>query len=114
MKRFLLIAAVLGLIALALKGRAKQREAWHGISEAEARDRLEQRLPSRIPEEKRDAVKEKIVGRMRERGIFEEADGAEEAEDAEDAGQADEADTAEIDLREQPAEAAEAAVTTTT
>lgn len=91
MKRFLLIAAVLGLIALALKGRAKQREAWHGISEAEARDRLDERLPSRMPEEKRDAMKEKIVGRMREKGVFEEAE----------QGDAEEAETEPLDVRDE-------------
>lgn len=72
MKRLLLIAAVLGLIALAVKKSSQRREEWHGLSEAEAREKLEQRLPSRMPEDRREAMTDKIVGKMRERGVLED------------------------------------------
>ena len=64
--KLLLVAAVVGLIALAVKKGASQREEWQGLTEAEARSKVADRLPGRMPDEKRDAVTDKIVGTMRE------------------------------------------------
>ena len=83
MKKLLLIAAVLGVVALVAKKARGDRDEWHGLTEAEARERLQQRFPNVIPEERRDAMADQIVGRMRERGVLAD-DGTEEtvAEDA--------------------------------
>jgi hypothetical protein len=70
MKRLLLIAAVIGLVALAVKKGSQRREEWHGLTETDARERLDQRLPNRMPEERRAAVTDKIVERMRDRGVL--------------------------------------------
>ncbi|NIR35587.1 MAG: hypothetical protein GWN79_04195 [Actinobacteria bacterium] len=95
MKRLLLAAVVIALIALALRKRDSQRREWTGLSEAEAREKLDQKLPHRIPEERRSVMADKIVDRMRERGVI-VAEGG-------DAGGAETGEV-DIDLTEQPIE----------
>ncbi len=102
MKRLLLATAVLALVALALNKRQQQRAEWRGISEAEAREKLDRRLPSRIPDERREMITDRIVTGMRNRGVI--ADDLDD-DDIDVAVAVTDADT-EIDLREQPAEAA--------
>lgn len=89
MKRLLLAAALIALVALALKKRDSQRREWSGLSEAEAREKLDQRLPHRIPEERRAVMTDKIVDTMRGRGVIVDDEPADEVD---------------IDLTEQPAE----------
>lgn len=74
MKRLLIVAAVVGLIVLAVKKGSQRREEWHGLTEAEAREKVAQRLPGRMPEERREAVTDKIVGTMREKGVLADDD----------------------------------------
>lgn len=92
MKRFLIAAAIGALVALALSTRARRQE-WTGLSESEARTKLDQKLPSRIPEERRAAMADRIIDTMRDRGVI-VAD--------EPAGEVD------LDLTEQPAAAEQA------
>jgi hypothetical protein len=69
-KRFLLLALAVVIIAAVIRqGRARRNE-WHGLTEAEARARLEQRFPGVIPEERRDAMTDTIVSKMRDRGVL--------------------------------------------
>lgn len=74
MKKVLIIAAVIGLVALIAKKSSSRREEWHGLTESQVRDKLSERLPTRIPEERREVVTDKIVGRMRDRGAIAEDD----------------------------------------
>ncbi len=70
MKRLLLLAVIVAIIAMVIRqGRARRNE-WHGLTEAEARARLEQRFPGVIPEERRDAMTDTIVSKMRDRGVL--------------------------------------------
>ena len=92
MKRLLLAAALIALVALALKKRGSQRQKWTGLSETEAREKLDQKLPHRIPEERRAAMTDKIVDTMRERGVIV----ADESDETPAAGDVD------IDLTERP------------
>lgn len=70
MKRLLLLVIVVAIVAAVIRqGRARRNE-WHGLTEAEARARLEQRFPGVIPEERRDAMTETIVAKMRDRGVL--------------------------------------------
>jgi hypothetical protein len=70
MKRFLIVAVLLTIVAVLVRqGRARRNE-WHGLTEAEARARLEQRFPGVIPEERRDAMTDTIVAKMRDRGVI--------------------------------------------
>ena len=108
MKRLLLAAAVLGLVAVAMKKRcSQQRDQWHGLSENDVREKLDHRLPSRIPDDRRAAMTDKIVGRMRDRGvIIEEGDISVDsaAEEVAHGG-------VDIDLTAQPTEADDATTT---
>jgi len=111
MKRLLLASATIGLVTLALKRASRKREEWRGLSETDVREKLDHRLPNRIPDERRSAVTEKIVEKMRARGAIvdpidlDDVDGA-RAEDA--------AGDVEIDLDEQSAEVDEDITTPTT
>jgi len=96
MKRLLLAAVVLGLAALAMKKCSKQRDQWHGLSETDARERLDHRLPSRIPDERRAAMTDKIIGRMRDRGAI--VDDTDVGDDAKDNAGEKADDTVDLDL----------------
>ena len=69
MKKLLLVAAVIGLIAIAVKKRSSDRADWQGLTESQAREKLHDRFPDRMPAEKRDMVADKIVGVMRDKGV---------------------------------------------
>lgn len=72
-KRLILLALLIGmLVAGAKKGRARQASEWQGLTESEARDKLETKLPAKIPAEKRSEISDKVVGKMRERGVLNE------------------------------------------
>ena len=70
MKRFLLVAAILALAVSMKKKCSQQRDRWQGLSEADARERLDHRIPSRMPDQRRAAMTDKIIGRMRGRGML--------------------------------------------
>jgi hypothetical protein len=59
------------LIAACVKKAKSHRESeWHGLTETEARSKLDARLPGRIPDHKRSAISEKVVAKMRDRGVI--------------------------------------------
>ena len=70
MKKLVKLALLVGAIAVAAKLVAAKKAAWHGLTESEVRDKLESRLPKRVPDEKRAAVADKVVSKMRERGAL--------------------------------------------
>ncbi len=70
MKKLVKLALIVGGIAIAAKLVAAKKAAWQGLTESEVRDKLESRLPRRVPDEKRAAVADKIVSKMRERGAL--------------------------------------------
>ncbi len=65
---------MLGLIVGAIVGLAKivaaKKAKWEGLTESEIRDKLETRLPKRMPGEKRAAVADKVVSKMRAKGVL--------------------------------------------
>jgi len=81
MKKLLFVAAFFALIALISK-KAQNKAAFEGLSEAEARDRIVQHFPEKVPEERRDAIADTIVSKMRDRGMLsiDEIEGAETIE----------------------------------
>ncbi len=104
MKRLLLGSAIIGTVALALKRASRRREEWRGLSETEVREKLEYRLPKRLPDERRSAVAEKIVEKMRARGAIVadiDLDDEDRADTDDDENTAADVD---IDLTDQPAE----------
>lgn len=70
MKKFLLIAVVIGVVALVARKLSAGRDDWTNLTEEEARQRLDDRFPSRMPEDKKEVVTDKIVSRMREKGAI--------------------------------------------
>lgn len=70
MKRLLLIAGVIGLVALIAKKRSADRTEWQGLTETQAREKLNERLPDKVPEDKRELIADKIVTKMRNKGVI--------------------------------------------
>lgn len=92
-RRLALVSAAAILIAAVVKKASSHRASeWHGLTEAELRSKLDEKLPSRIPDEKREAISDKVVEKMRERGhLGDDAAAGDEPED--------EAET--VDLRQE-------------
>ena len=70
MKKLLFLAALVGIIALIARKATMDREEWEGLTEDELRSRLGERLPSQIPDDKREQITEKIVAKMKDRGAI--------------------------------------------
>ncbi|MEA2000685.1 MAG: hypothetical protein U9N84_02170 [Actinomycetota bacterium] len=65
-----------------------RKAEWQGLTESQVRDKLDSRLPGRMPDEKRAAVADKVVSKMRGRGVLREHDVATAPGSAEDGGTA--------------------------
>ena len=71
MKKPLMLVALAVLIAVAIKKAKSQRESeWHGLTESDVRSKLDSKLPGRIPDDKRSAIADKVVTKMRDRGVI--------------------------------------------
>jgi hypothetical protein len=109
-KKLLKLALLVGGIAAVAKLVGAKKAEWAGLTESEVRAKLDARLPDRMPPEKQAAVADKVVDKMREKGVLRvEADAPEsdgnggvavatdadeqEAETAEDAEEAEEAES---------------------
>jgi len=104
-KKLIGLALIVGAAAAAAKLVAAKKTEWQGLTEAEARQKVEQGIPSRVPEEKRAEVADKVVTKMRERGVLRE-EAAEPVPDAEgeDSEAAPEDDAAETDTPDESSE----------
>ena len=73
----LIALVVLVLISVGLKKAKAEREAeWRGLTEDEARSKLETKLPSQMPDEKRSAISDKVMAKMLAKGVIVENPGA--------------------------------------
>jgi hypothetical protein len=76
MKRKRLIVLVLLVVvviaACAKKAKSQCQSEWRGLTESEARSKLDAKLPDKIPAEKRSAISDKVVAKMRDRGVISE------------------------------------------
>ena len=70
MKKYLLIAALVGAAALIVKKLMSGRDDWTNLTEDEARQRLRDRFPDRMPDDKKEVVTDKIVSVMKEKGAI--------------------------------------------
>ena len=68
----LLTLLIVVIAACAKKAKSHRTSEWHGLTESEARSKLETKLPSKIPAEKRSAISDKVVAKMRDRGVISE------------------------------------------
>jgi hypothetical protein len=62
--------ALLGGIAFAIYKAIEEKKQWMGLTENEARAKLNDRLSARVPQEKLDKVADQIVDQMRQRGVL--------------------------------------------
>ena len=80
MKKLIKFALVIGAITAASKLVRAKRSEWEGLTETEIRDKIDSKMPERVPDEKREAVKEKVVAGMRAAGKLAEEESADSAE----------------------------------
>ncbi len=75
-QRLIWSAVVVAVIALAVacvkKTVSKRESEWHGLTEREARAKLDEKLPGKIPADKREQIADKVVSKMRDRGVLSE------------------------------------------
>lgn len=73
MRKLLIALAILVLISVGIKKAKLHREAeWRGLTEDEARSKLDEKLPSHMPDAKRSVVSDKVIAKMLERGVISE------------------------------------------
>ena len=72
MKKLLKLALLIGGIAAVSKLVGAKKAEWKGLSESEVRAKLDAKLPDRMPPEKQALVADKVVTKMRHRGILRE------------------------------------------
>ena len=68
----LLTLLIIVIAACGKKTKSRRESEWHGLTESEARSKLDTKLPSKIPTEKRSAISDKVVAKMRDRGVISE------------------------------------------
>ena len=68
MKKLIKFAMVLGAIAVAARLVSGKMDELKGLTESEVREKIDARMPERMPEDKRAEVADKIVSKLRERG----------------------------------------------
>ncbi len=66
----LLVMLLVVLTVVAKKAKSQQNSEWHGLTESEARSKLDAKLPDKIPSDKRSALADMVVGKMRDRGVI--------------------------------------------
>ena len=70
-KRLILLVVLIGVLAACAKKSKSHRESeWHGLTESEARAKLDAKLPGKIPADKRGVISDKVVAKMRDRGVI--------------------------------------------
>ena len=67
-----LVLLVVVIAACAKKAKSHRESEWHGLTESQARSKLDAKLPGKIPAEKRSAISDKVVAKMRDRGVISE------------------------------------------
>ena len=72
MKKVVGFALVAAAVAAVAKVMTTKKAEWEGLTEPEVREKLEQRMPSRVPDEKRAEAADKVVAKMRDRGMLRE------------------------------------------
>lgn len=76
MKKLLKLALVGAAIAGISKLATAKKAEWSGLTESQVREKLDSGLPSMMPDEKRSAVADQVVSKMRDRGVLREQDEA--------------------------------------
>ncbi len=93
MKKLVKLGLIVGVIVVLAKIVTAKKAKWEGLTESEMRDKLETRLPKRMPGEKRAAVVDKLVSKMREKGALLEEEEPSESAPTDSGGEGDEPDS---------------------
>lgn len=80
MKKLLKLGLLVGGIAVVAKLVGAKKAEWEGLTEAEVRAKLDARLPDRMPPEKQAQVADRIVEKLRYRGVLRQEASPPEAE----------------------------------
>ena len=70
MKNLFKLLVVGGIVAAIAKTMGMQKKKWQGLSETEARAKIDAKLPSKLGGEQRAEVTDKIVGAMTDKGVL--------------------------------------------
>lgn len=70
MKKLIKLAFLVGGAYAVSKVVTAKKAEWTGLGESEVRAKLDARLPEQMPAEKRSEIADKIVGKMREKGVL--------------------------------------------
>lgn len=70
MKKFVKLVLIVGGVTLLAKLVTAKKSEWRDLTESDIREKLDSRLAGRVPDEKRDAIADKVVSKMRERGVL--------------------------------------------
>jgi len=62
--------ALLAAIAFGVMKLLEEKKNWEGLTEDEARDRINEKLSPRVPAEKLEQVTDQIVTQMKARGVL--------------------------------------------
>ena len=100
MKKLVKLGLIVGAIAVIAKIVAAKKAKWEGLTESEIRDKLETGLPKRMPGEKRAAVADKVVSKMREKGALREDEEPSVSASPDSGGEGDELDSDDAKARE--------------
>ncbi len=93
MKKLVKLGLIVGVIVVLAKIVMAKKAKWEGLTESEIRDKLETRLPKRMPGEKRAAVVDKLVSKMREKGALLEEEEPSVSAPTDSGGEGDEPDS---------------------
>ncbi len=72
MKKLLKLAVIVGGVAFASKMASAKKAEWQGLTESQAREKLDARLPGEMPADKREMVIDKVVSGLLDRGMLSE------------------------------------------
>ncbi|MBT8164623.1 MAG: hypothetical protein HKO82_05460 [Acidimicrobiia bacterium] len=70
MKKLIKLAFLVGGVVAVAKVLEAKKAEWAGLGESEVRAKLDARLPEQMPAEKRSEIADKVVGKMREKGVL--------------------------------------------
>ena len=62
--------ALLAALAFGIMKMLEEKKNWEGLTEDEARDKLNEKLSPRVPAEKLEQVTDQIVTQMKARGVL--------------------------------------------
>ncbi len=72
MNKLFKLGLIAGGVALVSQLMARKKSDWTGLSEAEVREKLDARIPRKVPEDKRSAISDDVVDKMRSKGMLRE------------------------------------------